>query len=124
MAQMISEFASQPTMQLSLIMIASDIHSSCWGAVQELLEEWPQTVLKAYTHILELEGKFHQVARYLRFWGNRDDNWSHLDLVEQWLQTVLGGGFLKVRESLILHVRDSQQELGRLFLIHGHQGTR
>jgi hypothetical protein len=35
----------------------------------------------------------------------------------------LGGGPLQVRESLILHVRDGEEELGRLFLVHGHQGT-
>ncbi|MGZ9234289.1 MAG: metallophosphoesterase [Anaerolineales bacterium] len=93
------------------------------GDVEELWEEWPETVLKAYPHTLALEGKFHQDRRYLRFWGNHDDNWSHPDLVEQWLRPALGGEPLKVRESLILHVRDSEEELGRLFLVHGHQGT-
>jgi hypothetical protein len=28
-----------------------------------------------------------------------------------------------VREGLILHVREGGEELGRLFLLHGHQGT-
>lgn len=93
------------------------------GDVEELWEEWPETVLKAYPHTLELEGNFHQDGRYLRFWGNHDDAWSHSDLVEQWLQPALGGGPLKVRETLILHVRDGEEELGRLFLVHGHQGT-
>lgn len=93
------------------------------GDVEELWEEWPQTVLKAYSHTLELEGKFNQDGRYLRFWGNHDDAWSHTDLVENLLKPALGGGSLKVRESLILHVRDGEEELGRLFLIHGHQGT-
>jgi hypothetical protein len=93
------------------------------GDVEELWEEWPQNVLKAYPHTLELEGKFHQDGRYLRFWGNHDDAWSHPDLVEQWLIPALGGDPLKVRETLILHVRDGEEELGRLFLVHGHQGT-
>jgi UDP-2,3-diacylglucosamine pyrophosphatase LpxH len=93
------------------------------GDVEELWEEWPQTVLKAYSHTIELEGKFHQDGRYLRFWGNHDDAWSHPDLVEKSLAPALGGGFLNVRESLILHVRDGEEELGRLFLVHGHQGT-
>ena len=93
------------------------------GDVEELWEEWPQTVLNAYAHTIELEGKFHQNGRYLRFWGNHDDAWSHPDLVEKALAPALGGGFLKVRESLILHVRDGEEELGRLFLVHGHQGT-
>lgn len=93
------------------------------GDVEELWEEWPETVLKAYPHTLELEGKFHQAGRYLRFWGNHDDDWSHADLVDQWLPKALGGGPLKVRESLLLHVRDGEEELGTLFLVHGHQGT-
>lgn len=93
------------------------------GDVEELWEGWPESVLKAYPHTLELEGKFHQDGRYLRFWGNHDDAWSHPDLVEQLLTPALGGGPLKVRETLILHVRDGEEELGRLFLVHGHQGT-
>ena len=93
------------------------------GDVEELWEEWPQTVLKAYPHTMELEGKFNQDGRYLRFWGNHDDAWSHADLVETLLKPALGGRALKVRESLILHVHDGEDELGRLFLIHGHQGT-
>jgi len=93
------------------------------GDVEELWEEWPETVLKAYPHTLELEGKFHQDGRYLRFWGNHDDAWSHSDLVEKWLTPVLGGVPLKVYETLIMHVRDGKEELGRFFLLHGHQGT-
>ncbi|MGZ9165083.1 MAG: hypothetical protein ACXW4U_07895, partial [Anaerolineales bacterium] len=93
------------------------------GDVEELWEGWPETVLKAYPHTLELEGKFHQAGRYIRFWGNHDDAWSHPDLVEQWLRPALKGDPLKVRETLILHVQDGEEELGRLFLVHGHQGT-
>jgi UDP-2,3-diacylglucosamine pyrophosphatase LpxH len=93
------------------------------GDVEELWEEWPETVLKAYSHTLELERKFHQDHRYLRFWGNHDDAWSHPDLVEQWLVPALGGGTLKVYETLLLHVQDGEEELGRILLVHGHQGT-
>ena len=93
------------------------------GDVEELWEEWPETVLKAYPHTLELEGKFHRDGRYLRLWGNHDDAWSHPDLVEQWLTPALGGNPLTVRESLILHVCEGEEELGILFLLHGHQGT-
>src|SRR5215213_5104821 len=93
------------------------------GDVEELWEEWPETVLKAYPHTLEMEGKFHQDGRYFRFWGNHDDAWSHSDLVKKWLTPVLGGTTLKVYETLIMHVQDGKEELGRLFLLHGHQGT-
>lgn len=93
------------------------------GDVEELWEEQPKTVLKAYAYTLALEGKFHQAGRYLRFWGNHDDDWSHPDLVNQLLVPAIGGGPLNVRETLILHVRDQEAELGILFLTHGHQGT-
>jgi len=93
------------------------------GDVEELWEEWPESVVKAYQHTLALEQKFHQDGRYLRFWGNHDDAWSHPDLVEQWLIPALGGIPLKVRETLILHIQDGKEELGRILLFHGHQGT-
>jgi len=93
------------------------------GDAEELWEDWPQAVLKAYPRTLELESKFLQDGRYVRFWGNHDDAWRHADLVEKWLIPALGGRPFKVRESLILHVRDGEEELGRIFLIHGHQGT-
>jgi predicted phosphodiesterase len=72
---------------------------------------------------MELEGKFHQAGRYVRFYGNHDDAWSHSDLVDKLLVPALGGLPLRVLESLILHVQDGEEELGRIFLIHGHQGT-
>ena len=93
------------------------------GDVEELWEDWPQEVLKAYPHTLELESRFHESGRYVRFYGNHDDAWSHPALVEKWLIPALGGQPLKIRESLILHVQDGEEELGRLYLIHGHQGT-
>jgi predicted phosphodiesterase len=93
------------------------------GDVEELWEQGAKPVLRAYAHTLELETKFHQDGRYLRFWGNHDDAWCHPDLVEHMLAPALGGGPLSVRESLIIHFRDGDVELGRLFLIHGHQGT-
>lgn len=93
------------------------------GDVEELWEEWPEQVLKAYPHTFELEAQFHQGGRYLRCWGNHDDDWSHPDLVERMLMPALGGSPLHVRESLLFHVRDGDEELGKLFLVHGHQGT-
>jgi predicted phosphodiesterase len=93
------------------------------GDVEELWEERPETVLKAYPHTLALEGRFHRDGRYLRVWGNHDDDWSHPDLVDRLLPPALGGGPLQVRETLILHVRDGDDEIGRIFLAHGHQGT-
>lgn len=93
------------------------------GDVEELWEERPKTVLNAYPHTFALEGKFHKDGRYLRFWGNHDDDWSYPDLVKKLLVPALGGGDLSIHESLIMHVMDGAEELGRIFLTHGHQGT-
>jgi len=93
------------------------------GDIEELWEERPLTVFRAYNHTLGLERKFFQDGRYIRVWGNHDDEWSYPDRVDQLLTPVLGGGTLKVRESLILHVRDGSEEIGRILLVHGHQGT-
>jgi UDP-2,3-diacylglucosamine pyrophosphatase LpxH len=93
------------------------------GDVEELWEEWPEPVVRSYRHTLALEGEFHRDGRYLRFWGNHDDAWSHTDLVEQWLVPALGDLPLRVRETLLLHIRDGESELGRILLLHGHQGT-
>lgn len=93
------------------------------GDVEELWKEWPETVVKAYRHTLELERKFHEDRRYLRLWGNHDDAWRHPDLVKQWLIPALGDIPVKVYETLLLHVQDGEEELGRILLVHGHQGT-
>ncbi len=93
------------------------------GDVEELWEERPQAVIKNYGHTLRLEGMFHAGGRYLRFWGNHDDDWSFPNRVKKLLAPALGGGPLKVRETLIVHVLDGAEELGTIFLAHGHQGT-
>lgn len=93
------------------------------GDVEELWEERPKAVLQTYAHTVELEGKFHQEGRYYRFYGNHDDAWSHPDLVEKLLAPALGGEPVQVREAIILHVVDGEDEIGKLFLAHGHQGT-
>ena len=93
------------------------------GDAEELWEERPQTVLKAYPHTLALEGKFHQDGRYLRFWGNHDDDWNRPILIEKHLVPALGGESLKVRETLIMHVMEGEEKIGKFFLAHGHQGT-
>ncbi len=93
------------------------------GDAEELWEERPQTVLKAYPHTLALEGKFHQEERYLRFWGNHDDDWNRSNLVDKLLVPLLGGKSLKVRETMIMHVADGGEKIGKFFLAHGHQGT-
>lgn len=91
------------------------------GDVEELWEEFPGAVTRAYAHSLTLEGRFHKAGRYLRVWGNHDDDWNNPDVVARYLTPFFGDG-LPVAESLRLTVSDGLQELGTLFLLHGHQG--
>lgn len=94
------------------------------GDVEELWEEEPSAVISAYAHSLSLEAQFHQAGRYLRFWGNHDDDWARPDVVDKYLGPIFGGERLKVWESLLVPVLDeANQDLGRLLLLHGHQGT-
>jgi len=91
------------------------------GDVEELWEEFPAAVTRAYAHSLTLEGRFHKAGRYLRVWGNHDDDWNNPDVVARYL-TPFFGEALPVAESVRLRVSDGLQELGTLFLLHGHQG--
>ena len=91
------------------------------GDVEELWKFTPQDVTRAYAYSLQLEGEFHRQGRYLRFWGNHDDLWRHEDAVAKRLDSFYPG--IKVREALKLRVTSQGEQLGLLFLIHGHQGS-
>jgi hypothetical protein len=92
------------------------------GDVEELWENSPDSVLDAYSATLALEGEFHRRGRYERFWGNHDDLWSHPDAVGKRLDPFFPG--IGVREALKLRIRREGEDLGLLFLVHGHQGTK
>ena len=93
------------------------------GDAEELWEERAAPVLKTYEHSIALEAEFHKQGRYLRFWGNHDDEWRTEAAVNRQLQPLFGGKPLKVLEGLKIPVVEGDQELGKLFLVHGHQGT-
>lgn len=93
------------------------------GDAEELWEERPASVLKSYEHTFALEAQYHQAGRYMRFWGNHDNDWNIESMVKLYLDPVYGGAPLKVRESLLLSVTDGESVLGQIFLAHGHQGT-
>ena len=93
------------------------------GDVEELWEERPAAVLDKYKHTVELSAKFHKAGRYLRVYGNHDDNWSFQDEVARLLRPLYGES-LHVYESVRIRVRDGEQILGTIWFVHGHQGTR
>ncbi len=96
------------------------------GDVEELWEERIPTVLKAYKHTLYLESRFNAAGRYVRIWGNHDDNWQYPEEVKKHLDPIYmqqGGEPLQVHEGVRLLIHDAGQPLGTIFMVHGHQGT-
>jgi hypothetical protein len=93
------------------------------GDAEELWQERAGAVIEAYQHTMELEARFHREGSSVRVWGTHDDAWSSELLVRHYLEAVYGGPRLRVREHLLLQVVDGAEELGTLFLVHGHQGT-
>ena len=93
------------------------------GDVEELWECTPKEVIREYEDTLELEAQFHKAGRYVRFWGNHDDQWRHSGEVSKYLHDDRFFPGLEVREALKLRVVRGTERLGTLFLAHGHQGT-
>jgi UDP-2,3-diacylglucosamine pyrophosphatase LpxH len=91
------------------------------GDVEELWESPPGPVLDCYTSILHKENDFHRQDRYLRFWGNHDDEWRHPAQVRKHLGRFFGD--IVVYEGLRLEFYEVEIKLGEVFLAHGHQGT-
>jgi len=92
------------------------------GDAEELWEEGPQAVLEAYRETFTLEAQFHRDGRYVRVWGNHDDAWQFEDMVRRYLQPVYGASPLMAHEAVLLDANEGAGQLGRLLLVHGHQG--
>lgn len=93
------------------------------GDAEELWENDSEDVLARYARTIELEAEFHEVGRYRRFFGNHDLEWANPDRVAEPLQGRFGGKPLEVLEALKLRVVSDGEDRGRVFLLHGHQGT-
>ena len=94
------------------------------GDAEELWEEFPRTVIRHNSASFAAEKRFHDEGRYMRLWGNHDEIWGNPDTVRNLLQPLYGHKHLAVPESIVLEVRDGDEELGNILLIHGHQGTQ
>lgn len=91
------------------------------GDVEELWEQRPQAVMRAYPKALALEQRFYQAGRYIRVVGNHDNAWNHPLLVQQYLEPLFPG--LKPYQELLLKYRNGSGIEGEIFMVHGHQGT-
>lgn len=91
------------------------------GDVEELWECWPGEVIDDYRKTLQLEAQFHDAGRYQRLWGNHDDLWKDPEKVHKHLHSFYKD--LQIHEALKFRITARKEELGILFLVHGHQGT-
>ena len=94
------------------------------GDAEELWEEFPETVIRENSASFSAEKRFHDEGRYLRLWGNHDEIWGDPHLVQKILQPLYGARHLHIPEAILLNVKDGTDPLGRILLIHGHQGTQ
>ena len=90
------------------------------GDVEELWEQGFKTVERTYGEILQLEGSFPS-GHYYRLWGNHDDQWQHEGTVKRYLRPYIDDGV--VSEGICVQIVEGGERIGRLFLVHGHQGT-
>jgi predicted phosphodiesterase len=93
------------------------------GDSEELWESWVHKVVKAYPDSLGLEARFHRADgdRYFKVWGNHDDLWQYAKRVAKHLSSIFGP--LETPECLDVTVNRGGEGIGRIFLVHGHQGT-
>ena len=94
------------------------------GDAEELWEEFPRTVIQHNPASFAAESRFHHEGRYLRLWGNHDEIWEDPRTVRKLLQPLYGKRRLEVPEAILMEVKDGKKTLGRILLIHGHQGTQ
>jgi len=94
------------------------------GYAEELWEELPGRVFEKNSMAFAAEKQFHEAGCYIRLWGNHDEIWGDKGLVNTLLQPVYGEIPLTVEESILLDVYDEDEKLGRILLVHGHQGTQ
>jgi len=90
------------------------------GDVEELWEQGFDEVARQYPDLLALEASFG-ADRYLRIFGNHDDDWMLPDRVTRTLAPHLPVG--DVFEGLRFDVTDASTAIGTVLLVHGHQGT-
>lgn len=91
------------------------------GDVEELWECRPKCVVEAYKYSLELEAEFYKDKRYVRIVGNHDDEWESARSVKYYLGRFFQG--IAVPQGLRYNVKSGTEAVGKLFMVHGHQGT-
>jgi predicted phosphodiesterase len=90
------------------------------GDIEELWEQGFRKVENHYADLMRLEAGFG-AGRYYRVWGNHDDAWMDPFAVRSRLAPYMPTA--AVYEGIRLSACVAGQEVGTLFMLHGHQGT-
>jgi predicted phosphodiesterase len=90
------------------------------GDVEELWEQNFEEVERHYAEVMRLEASFG-ANRYVRIFGNHDDDWMVPRNVTRRLAPYLP--VPDVHEGLRFDVSGPDGPLGTILLVHGHQGT-
>jgi UDP-2,3-diacylglucosamine pyrophosphatase LpxH len=91
------------------------------GDAEELWEEKAKDVIAAYRNVFTSEARFHQENRYIRVYGNHDDNWRSPKQVKKYLDPLFPN--IQVQDGILFEYNGDDGLSGQLFLTHGHQGT-
>lgn len=96
------------------------------GDSEELWECKPREVLDSHKDTLGLEAKFNSTEnRCFKIIGNHDECWGEKSTSDKYLDRVFktenGNNYLY--NSLTLMVHNNGTPIGKIFMLHGHQGT-
>ncbi len=101
--------------------LAEDYTLIILGDAEELWEEKARDVLAAYKNVLLSEARFYQEDRYIRVYGNHDDQWRSPKQVKKHLDSFFPN--IQIQDGILFEYSDKTGLSGELFLTHGHQGT-
>jgi UDP-2,3-diacylglucosamine pyrophosphatase LpxH len=91
------------------------------GDVEEFWENPFGVVIQNYQQVLRKEKEFFDERRLFRIWGNHDDEWRYLKMINKWLGTLFPK--LYVPESYVIKLVNNTIQIGDILLVHGHQGS-
>ncbi len=92
------------------------------GDSEELWEESIERVQATYGDVFDSEKRFHQQDRFMKLFGNHDNNWASKGQIAKHLHPMFPG--LEVSEGLVFtYAGPTPENSGEVFLAHGHQGT-
>ena len=93
------------------------------GDMEDLWEvsetRW-RDIFQCYAPIYDVEKSLNEAGRYYRVFGNHDFAWASKDYAKEYLHQAVGN--VEMEEAFLLEIKNGSAILGKIFLLHGHQG--